>query len=867
MKKLIALVFVLFMGLQCLAQEYSTFRLDNGQTVIIKEVHDNPIVIVDTWIKTGSINETDKNNGVAHFLEHLFFKGTSKHPTGDFDKILESKGAITNAATSKDYTHYYILIPSNYFRLALDLHSDMLLNPQIPRNELEKERKVVLEEISKNNDNPNVVLFRNLNELLYKTHPYKREVIGKSEIIENITREEILNFYNTWYKPENMVTVIIGDVNTNDALNAVKKEFSLPASKAKTLVPKTCYKLDNPPQKQVSTSAKFPVQSAYILIGYKGAKNMEMKDSYALDVLATVLGDGKTSRLYQNLKERKKLALSIDAGNSSMKEDGIFYVSANCNPENVEELKKAVFEEISNLKTKEISQEELQKAKTIIERDTLYSRESISNIANEVGYTMVLTGDPKYYENYVANIKKVTPCEIKEVAQKYLDSNRAAISVVLPEEYKEGAAPQKAEKIKSCDAKVISQKDTTTKYLLQNGATLLSNKNTANDIIAINIIIKGGSYNESIPGLGDITAQTMLKGTQKYPREAFQQALEESGIKISPSQSNESFVINAKCTKNQLPLMEELLKEIVQNATLEPYDIDQVKKDTLFYIKKNRDEPFSLAIEEFKSAIWEGTAFGNTGKIKEKTIPKITQKDVKTYYESVFNPSNMVISINGNTDNQQIIDFFTNLFAQKAEKPVKYSDYSSQFKPIETNKNINIKSNTQTSWVILGWPTDGLTNQKDWATLQVIDSMLGTGMSSRLFKELREQRGLAYQVGSSYSGYYNKGAFITYIGTNPKTTKVAEEQMLNEINKLKKEFVSEKELKEAKDKLIGNYILSMETNMEKASTIGWFEASDRGYDFTEKYKNIINSVTINDVITVANKYFSKPYVITVLEPK
>ena len=159
MRKLLIFLVLFFAGMGVFAQDYATFKLDNGQIVIIKEVHDNPIVTIDTWIKTGSVNETDKNNGVAHFLEHLFFKGTQKHPTGEFDRLLESKGAITNAATSKDFTHYYITIPSRDFSMAMDLHSDMLLHPQIPRKELEKERKVVLEEIAKNNDRPETKLF------------------------------------------------------------------------------------------------------------------------------------------------------------------------------------------------------------------------------------------------------------------------------------------------------------------------------------------------------------------------------------------------------------------------------------------------------------------------------------------------------------------------------------------------------------------------------------------------------------------------------------------------------------------------------------------------------------------------------------
>ena len=136
---IIIILLINFMSINCVfAQDYSVIKAENGQVFIIQEVHDNPIVTIDTWIKTGSINETDKNNGVAHFLEHLFFKGTSKHPTGEFDKILESKGANTNAATSKDFTHYYITIPSKHFETALELHADMLLNPLIPRKELEK---------------------------------------------------------------------------------------------------------------------------------------------------------------------------------------------------------------------------------------------------------------------------------------------------------------------------------------------------------------------------------------------------------------------------------------------------------------------------------------------------------------------------------------------------------------------------------------------------------------------------------------------------------------------------------------------------------------------------------------------------------
>src|SRR5574344_1741351 len=167
MKKIFLIILVLLCTEIVYATDFQVFKLDNGQKVIIKEVKENPIVIIDTWIKTGSINETDENNGVAHFLEHMFFKGTQKYPLGEFDKQLESKGALTNAATSKDFTHYYIKIPSKFFDLALDLHADMLLNPLVPRKEMEKERKVVMEEIAKDQNNPNEKVYDNLNDMLY----------------------------------------------------------------------------------------------------------------------------------------------------------------------------------------------------------------------------------------------------------------------------------------------------------------------------------------------------------------------------------------------------------------------------------------------------------------------------------------------------------------------------------------------------------------------------------------------------------------------------------------------------------------------------------------------------------------------------
>jgi len=858
MKKFIISLCIFLAGTVCFAAE-TVYTLDNGQTVIIKEVKTNPIVTMDTWIKTGSINESDKNNGVSHFLEHLFFKGSKNHAPGEFDKLLETKGAITNAATSKDFTHYYITIPSKYFDEALELHADMLMNPLIPRKELERERKVVLEEICKDENSPDHVVYDNLISMLYTGHPYKRKVIGTKDIIETIPRDEILNYYNTWYSPSNMVTVIVGDVNADEVLAKVKQNFNGNPQKA----PKPVY----PKEKQLTEQAKkivyLPAQSGYMLIGFRGT-TISAPDSYALDVLATILGDGRSSIFYQEIKDKLQLAYSISASNAGFKDDGIFYISANFTPEKLQKLETTIFDKINQVKKDGVTAEQVQLAKNVIERNTYYERESISNIAQEIGYIMVTANDIKVYDDYVANIKKVTPEDVKRVANKYLGANRSAVSIVLPESSREkqisNVTPAKV------DAKLISENKNTQKYELSNGTTILFTPNTSNEIVAINILAKGGNFVQDKFGVSNLTASTMLKGTKKYSSLELAETLEDNGIKIAPGARSDAFSITVLTTKNEYEKTLSLLNEIINNATFPDYEIEKVKNDKLNGLKQSRDIPLQVAIEEYKHLIFDGTPYSNSTHLLEKNIPLISRADIVKYYNKIFAPQNIVVSINGNVDKDQTINAFSTMFKSTSAEKFAFTPHIQEIKPITSaRESIKEAPDTNTDWIFLGWQVAGMNNKKDYATLQVIDSLLGTGMSSRLFKNLRDQEGLAYQLGSSYSANALKGAFLVYIGTNPQTLDKSQKMLMAEINKLKTEFVGTKELKEAKDKLLGHFILSQETNLDKASTIGWFETAGTGYTFTDEYEKLINSVTESDIINVANKYFNNNYVLSIVK--
>lgn len=860
MKKFIIVAAILVCGNVVWASQAQMYKLDNGQTVVVQEVKNNPIVTIDTWIKTGSIDEEDSNNGVAHFLEHLFFKGTKTHEPGEFDKILETKGAITNAATSKDFTHYYITIPSKDFDLAMDLHGDMMLHPLIPRKEMEKERKVVLEEISKDLNSPTKIMQDNLNSMLYTTHPYKRKVIGRSDVIETITRDQVLSFYNKNYSPSNMVTVIIGDVDANHAIEKTKEAFNAEYKKQT----KTIYTKEAPLTKQQKKVEYLDTESGYMVIGFRGTP-IDDKDSYALDVLATILGDGRSSVLNQVLKEKKRIAFSVDAGNSTFRDDGIFYISANYEPTKCKIVQDTIFNEIEKIQKNGVTDDQLKLAKNIIERSTYYSRESITNIATEIGYTMALTNDIKFYDTYLDNIKNVSKEDVKKVAEKYLGINRSAVSIVLPKSAKEVPVASLTQQAPAT-AELVSENAQTQKYKLSDGATMLYTPNNVNDIIAISIYAKGGQLAEQKAGTANLTATAMMRGTKNYTSLELSQVLEDNGIKIQPSASADAFAINVLTTKDEYDKTLELLNEVVNNATFEDYEIDKVKTEKLNTIKRNKDVPLQRAIEEYRDLIYQNSPYSISSKILEKNIPNITKEDIINYYNSIFAPKNLVISINGNIDKDKTIQDLNNIFKPKENaKNFDFAQYNSKIPTVTTpRQTIQKVPTTETAWILLGWQTNGVLNEKDYATLQVIDSLLGSGMSSRLFKDLREQEGLAYQLGSGYSPNVLRGSFLLYIGTNPQTLDKAKSGLFAEITRLKTEYVGDKELQDAKEKLLGNYVIGLETNLDKASNIGWYEASTRGYEFKDKYEKLINSVTDSDIIEIANKYFTDDYILSIV---
>ncbi len=430
-----------------LTEDVEIYERDNGHKIVLAHKK-GELANVSTWVKTGSINENDKNNGVSHFLEHLMFKGTHKHKAGYFDKTLEAKGAIVNAATWKDYTFYYVTLPKGEsckdLNLAIELHADMMLDPVLPEEEIgspfdinnpkvtdKRERYVVIEEIRMRKDQNWTKVYNACNYNLYKKHPYKRDVIGTPEIISQITREEIMDYYKTFYTPENMTTIIVGDFDKEKILEKVEKEFDFKGRKNSKAVKN---EIDTAPEETIVVKDTAKSNTSYLMFGFLGPKANQLKENIELDIISIILGESTSSRLYQNLieKQPEQIFNMANAEHYQFKDGNNFFVQANFKPEKREIAIDLIKKEIENLLNNKITQDELEKAKKKTKTRFAYAAETVSEIGETIGYYMTVCEDLKLVEDYLTEIDSITIEDLENAIRKYLDINNAVISLLEP---------------------------------------------------------------------------------------------------------------------------------------------------------------------------------------------------------------------------------------------------------------------------------------------------------------------------------------------------------------------------------------------------------------------------------------------------
>ena len=414
-----------------LRADVKEYTLDNGLKVLISEDHKVPLATFQIWYRVGSRNEKSGTSGLSHLLEHMMFKGTPRYGSKEFSRIVQKNGGMDNAYTTHDHTTYFQTMASDRIGLSIDLESDRMTNLIMDPKETMAERAVVMEERRlRTEDDPQNALFENAIATAMKEHPYRRPVLGWMSDIAAIQRDDLYAYYKKYYAPNNAFVVIVGDVNPEEVMKKIKAAFGQIKGSE---IQKSHIAQESQQDGEKRVSLKKEAELPYILIAYH-TPSVPHEDSYGLEVLSTILSGGKSSRLYKSLVYEKKLALNAGADYSGMYLDPfLFFLWGTPAPgKDVAELEKMLYAEIEAIKGSPPSEQEVQKAKNQIEASFVFGQDSLYMQAMEIGKFEIL-GGWKLKDTYLEQIRKVTPEDVRRVAQKYLSEENRTVGILVPQ--------------------------------------------------------------------------------------------------------------------------------------------------------------------------------------------------------------------------------------------------------------------------------------------------------------------------------------------------------------------------------------------------------------------------------------------------
>ncbi|AFY59081.1 putative Zn-dependent peptidase [Rivularia sp. PCC 7116] len=410
----------------------SVFKIDNGLTLIHQEISTTPIAVADVWVKAGANLEPESWCGMAHFLEHMIFKGTEKLEAGVFDQTIEFLGGVSNAATSYDYAHYSLTTASNYLEETLPLMGELLLNAAIPEIELNRERNVILEEIRQAYNSPDWMGFEALCQSIYPQHPYGRSILGSEQDIAQHQVEQLRCFHRAHYQPENMTIAIAGGISASKALELVNKafnDFSPPSADFPAIQPSTKPCINGICREQI----KLPrLEQARLLMAWLAPGVDKLRICYGLDLLSVILAGGRASRLIADLRENRQLVNSIGSSFSLQQQSSLFTINAWLESKQLESVEKLIRLHLEQLISQEITEQELNRAKRMLCNDYAFSTETPNQLAGLYGYYNTIAS-AELSVNYPQEIQSFDSKELQNIAYKYLSPDNYAVTVVKPE--------------------------------------------------------------------------------------------------------------------------------------------------------------------------------------------------------------------------------------------------------------------------------------------------------------------------------------------------------------------------------------------------------------------------------------------------
>ena len=845
-------------------------RLPNGLRVLTKEVRSAPVVSFGIWYQVGSRNEHNGITGISHLLEHMMFKGTQRYRLGEIARTLFLNGASFNANTFYDWTSYFETLAADRLELAIELEADRMFNSRIDKVDLDSEMTVVRSELEGGENDPDTLLRQAVTASAIQAHPYHWPVIGWRSDVEQMPREALREYYRAHYGPNNATVVIVGDFETTRALDLVTKHFGaiqpIPA-------PPPVYTTE-PDQRGerrivVNQAGALPI----VTLAYK-VPAASHPDFYALDVLGTVLGEGRTGRLYQALVETE-LASSVDAGAPSLRDPFLFYVTATARPGvSAPKLEAAMLEEIERIKTAPITAEELARATRRIESSFAYQTESVTAQARELGY-WAMVADWRYLTTYMDRIRALTPEAVQTIANRYFLTDKRTVGHFVPSLAEPSPAPpvrETAARVEKPgrDARAIPIPAPSkpapvdrriTRFTLANGITVVVQENPASSTLALRASLPAGHAldPQGKSGLASLTAAMLTRGTETRTGLEFATQLEDVGASLSASAEPLATMISGRAESRDFDRLMDLLAEMLRRPAFSATELGRLKGEALAQIAQARDDPDSAAEREFGRTIYPaGHALRPpTFDEAEEAIRQITREDLVGFHDHQYGPDGLILVLAGNLTADQVRQAIeTRLGAwprNSLSEPPPTLDVPLQTAAVRSLIPLPDKSQTAILWGHAG----GLRrSDPDFYAAQVMNLVLGGGgaLNSRLGTVIRDELGLAYTVESFFDAGWYPGPFAVALGTNPANAKQAIETMLREVRRLRERGISRRERDEAVAYLTGRFPLRLETNSGMADVLWAMEFYRLGADYLDRYGDYYRAVTLAQANDAALKH-------------
>jgi len=816
------------------------FVLDNGLTLLVTEMPASSTVSVYGLVKTGSATEGKyTGTGISHFLEHMLFKGTDKRGVGQIASEVQALGGNINAATSFDYTIYTLTVPQTAFDQSLDIISDMLMNSKFDPLQIDKEREVVYAEMQLYRDRPERFLSQLTFETVYKQHPYGIPIIGYEELLRGLKREDFVDYYQTRYIPDNTTISIAGNVLASEILPKVQAAFKNFARKPlvlRNLAPE-------PTQVNMrTTDREYPTDLTRVSMAYSGV-SLRDTDLFALDVLSMILGQGESSRLHKELFLKRNLVRSVIAANFTPLDRGVFEVEMLLDESNVAQSVKIVKEQIALIAEKGVDPIELEKVKQQIRAQHIFSRLTSDVVANSAAADEAFTGDFDFSRKYVEAIKKVTVAEVKRVAQQYFNDEKLSLVILRP----------KKDKADAKDSQEVLKAPEVEKIVLDNGLTILLRENHSFPIVSINLVMNGGTWQETAAhnGLSELVSRLLTTGTKTRSAQQIAQTIESRGASLGPFSGRNSFGLMYNSLKEDTTLGLDLIEDFIKNPTFAQTELDREKNKVYTALIGQADSINAMTARNLRESLFLTHPFRLDGLGTKESVEKITRADIVDFYKRHVVPNNMVISVFGDINKEQILAVLKKKFGTLAKHDLPILTYEEN--PPDRTREKTVYLNKKQAMVMIGFQgVDLKSSERDG--VQVLASVLGSSFNGRIFKTVRDEFGQAYTLGGGFTPSRDTGMLTFFVLTTDAQVEQVKTVLTKIFDDIRTTPVGEQELIDIKTYLKGSFQMNLETDSSLGFTTALDELYGSGYNFYRSFSQRIDAITAGDVQRLANKY-------------